>query len=127
MAGAMIAIHAAAAAKRRTNVLDAFRVHGATAPDRARALQELGISSGEPALAELMTRGVIRAVDGRGRPAVLGDPMSRVEGFYLDEATFVANRDGGTMSRSDVRAIAVILAMVLLFLGVAVFQKLASG
>lgn len=127
MAGAMIAIHAAAAAKRRTNVLDAFRVHGATAPDRARPLSELGISSEEPALAEMMSTGVIRAVDGRGRPAVLGDPMSRVEGFYLDEATFVASRDGRTMSRSDIRAILVIVALVLLFLGAAVLQKLAGS
>jgi hypothetical protein len=32
----MIAVHAAAAARERTRVLDAFRVHDATAPDRAR-------------------------------------------------------------------------------------------
>ena len=65
--GAMIAIHAAAAAaKARSDVLDAFRVRGATAPDRARPLYDLGLALDNAALREFFAAGILRGVDARG-------------------------------------------------------------
>ena len=91
----MIAIHAAAAAqKAKTDALDAFRIHGATAPERARPLHDLGLGGDSTAVAELIAAGVVRGVDSRGRLTVLGDIVDRVEGYYLDEVAFIANRDG---------------------------------
>ena len=93
-AGAMIAIQAAAsAAKARTRILDAFRIHGATAPERARPLEELGLSPQDHTLLRCITVGVVRGVDARGRPVILGDATARVAGFYLDEAEWVRQRD----------------------------------
>jgi hypothetical protein len=93
--GVMVAIHAAAAAqKAKTDALDAFRVHGATAAERARPLRDLGLTLETDAVAKLIESGVVRGVDSRGRLTVLGDSIDRVEGYYLDEVAFIANRDG---------------------------------
>lgn len=127
MSGAIMAIHAAQAQKRRTAVLDAFRLRGATSQDRARPLSELGLAADDAALAELLQKGVIRALDSRGRPAVLGDAMARIEGFYLDEATFIADREASGFSRSDRVAVAVIVAIALAFVGTVLMMKLARG
>ena len=56
--GAMIAAHAAhaAAVRARTAVLDAMRVQGATAPERAHPLVELGLSADSAALREWLAR-----------------------------------------------------------------------
>ncbi len=120
--GVMVAIHAAAAAqKAKTAALDAFRVHGATAPERARSLRDLGLDLGNDAVAKLIETGVIRGVDSRGRLTVLGDSIDRVEGYYLDEAAFIANRDGtdGTRSRKQAWLIAIaILVAVAVAMGV---------
>lgn len=77
--GAVIAA-AAAAKRRRTNaILDAFRLAGATAPERATSTADLGLS-GSSELDDLMTRGVIVA-------------GSRGGTWYLSEAAFVEYRD----------------------------------
>lgn len=71
----------AAAAQRRKQldrVLDAFRVAGATAPDRAVSLSHLGRGYGEAD--ELLRAGVLRAGPQR-------------ESWYLDESAYVAFRD----------------------------------
>ena len=111
--GVMIAIHAAAAAeKAKTQVLDAFRVHGATAPDRVCTLADLGLTDNEDAVAKLISAGVIRGVDSRGRLTVLGDSIDRVAGYYLDEPAFIALRDGAASSGARKQAVAIVCAFV---------------
>ena len=93
---AMLAVHAAAAAAReRTRVLDAFRINDATAPERARPLAELGLAADDRAMADLVQSGVIRGVDARGRPTVLGDQFARPSAFYLDEGSAIVDRNRG--------------------------------
>lgn len=115
--GAMIAIHAAAAAaKARADVLDAFRVTGATAPERARGLHDLGLQLDNHALREFFTSGVLRAVDARGRAVIAGEMSGAGDRFYLDEAAFIADRDGahGAAQRQAGVAIAVVFGVLLL-------------
>lgn len=115
--GAMIAIRAAAAAaKARTEVLDTFRLKDATAPDRARALHDLGLPLDSRALRELFESGVLRGVDSRGRPLIEGGMAGAGDRFYLDEAAFVARRDGagGGMRRRQLIAVAAALGVLLL-------------
>ena len=92
-----------AAAKARTRVLDTFRTHDATAPTRARTLADIGLA-GDDAVVKLIEAGVIRPVDSRGRLTLLGDSIDRVAGYYLDEAAYIAHRDGAdrTSSRNAV-------------------------
>ena len=130
--GAMIAIHAAAAAARaRTHALDAFRVRGATAPERARPLVDLGLTADDRALRGLLAEGVVRAVDARGRATVIGDDFARVAGYYLDEAAFVAQRDrggSGGPERARTRArILAVLAAALAALGAGLLLSLGRG
>ena len=115
--GAMIAIHAAAAAvKARADVLDAFRLKGATAPDRARALYDLGLQLDNHALPEFFTSGVLRGVDARGRAVMAGEMSGAGDRFYLDEAAFIAVRDGagGAANRHQVLLVAVAVGVMLL-------------
>ena len=110
--GAMIAVHAAhAAAQAQAKVLDAFRVRSATAPERALPLAELGLSSADRTLGAFVASGVVRAVDSRGRPAVIGHESVRPAGFYLDEGAYVAQRDRKT--RTSQRVVLVTLAVLL--------------
>lgn len=119
--GVMIAIHAAAAAqKAKTEALDAFRIHGATAPERSRPLRDLGLTMESTAVGKLIASGVVRGVDSRGRLAVLGDTIDRVEGYYLDEAAFIANRDGTHRSSTQKQVRWVIAALVAMAIGAAV-------
>jgi hypothetical protein len=118
--GVMIAIHAAAAQKAKCDALDAFRIHGATAPERARPLRELGFSGGNTAVAELIASGVIRGVDSRGRLTVLGDTIDRVDGYYLDEVAFIANRDGTGRASRGKRLRWVMGALALVAVGAAI-------
>jgi hypothetical protein len=117
--GAWVAIHAAttaaAAAKARTNALDCFRTHDATAPDRARTLTEIGLADDDRAVTELISAGVVRGVDSRGRLTVLGDVDDRVAGYFLDEAAFIAHRDhkAGVSTRSSAIAIYIVAALAL--------------
>ena len=125
----MIAINAAAsAAKARTRVIDAFRLRGATAPERARPLAELGLASDDRALGAYIASGVIRGVDPRGRPAVIGYEHSRIEGYYLDEGAYMAERDrgGGGLRRSRVLLVIVGILLVLLVLPL-VFLAIQRG
>jgi hypothetical protein len=106
----------AVAAKERAKVLDAFRVRGATAPDRAKPLGELGLSSDDRQLGAFIASGVIRGVDTRGRASVIGDTVNRVAGYYLDEAAWVAQRDRAAIDPRK-RAVLLLLALVLAILG----------
>ena len=109
---AMIAVHAAnAAAQAQAKVLDAFRVRSATAPERALPLAELGLSSADRTLGALIASGVVRAVDSRGRPAVIGHESARPAGFYLDEGAYISQRDRRTQTSRRV----VLVALAVLF------------
>jgi hypothetical protein len=76
--GALVAIMAAAHARRLQDVTDAFRLGDATAPERARSLEALGVAHAAEA-AELADAGVL--VPGRAAGT-----------WYLSEAAVVARR-----------------------------------
>ena len=117
MSGAMIAIHAAAAADAaRATIADAFRLKGATAPERAVPLDQLGVAIDEKALGEFIDSGVIRGVDSRGRLTVIGDELRQPKAYYFDEATFLASRDNKKQS-AHVRTLLIGLALALGLLG----------
>jgi hypothetical protein len=101
-AGAMVAVHAAMAAQARSDVLDAFRVHGATAAVRAKSLVELGITEQASAIELLMHEGCVRSVDHHGRPMVPGDAPADAVRYFLDEAALLAVRDAGTKQKTSV-------------------------
>ncbi len=105
----------AAAAKARQNILDSFRLRGATAPDRARTLRELGLDRDMPALDALMKQGIVRGIDHRGRPAVHGESLGRYDGYFLDESAFVAHRDGARgSSQKQATVVLIVIAGALL-------------
>ena len=117
---AVIMAHAAkAAATARTRILDAFRLRDATAPERALPLAELGLAVDDKYLAEFIRSGVIRGVDSRDRPTVIGYEHVRIGGYFLDERVYIAERDrhdrGGTgRQRRVVLAIMFWLIVVLI-------------
>lgn len=91
---------AAAAAERRH--LDALRIAGATAPERARPLEQLDLSR-DDAFGRLAARGVVRQAGG---------------GVYLDEVAFIAHRDrpAGSPRASLVLTLLLTLLVVVLAL-----------
>jgi len=124
---AMIAVQAAHAAKKeRQRIIDSFRLQGATSPESARPLAELGIPMSDSALATYIRAGVIRGVDTRGRPAVTGHEDARIGAYYLDESAYIEHRDrsetGSPGARRSMMWIAIVLFVLLvplLFLAVA--------
>ena len=115
--GTWVAIHAAttaaAAAKAKTHVLDCFRSNDATAPDRARALREIGLADDDRAVGELIAAGVVRGADSRGRLTVLGDSIDRVVGYYLDEPAYITHRDQKATTDTRKSALAIVVVMLL--------------
>jgi hypothetical protein len=98
--GAVVAAAAAAHAKRKQDILDAFRLAGATAPERARPLAELGLApNGE--VEEFIKEGILVSAP-------------RAGAWYLSEAAYVTRRDarGPRVARIIVMvfAIAIVLA-----------------
>ena len=79
--GAMLAVHSAAATEAKKKLVDAFRIRGATAPERALPLPELELTSDDRGLGDLISSGVIRGVDPRGRPTVIGYEEARVAAY----------------------------------------------
>ena len=114
---AMIAVQAANAAKKeRQRIIDAFRLQGATSSERARPLAELGIPMSDSALAAFIRAGVIRGVDTRGRPAVMGHEDARIGAYYLDENAYIEHRDRSEAGSPGARKAMMWLAIVLLLL-----------
>ncbi len=118
MSGGAVIAAAAAAARREAiaRVLDAFRVAGATAPDRGRSLESLGLVSAGP-LEVLQTTGVLKA-------------GTTPDGWYLDEAAYVAQRDGTAPGRSRRKMIMLVVIAVLvavLLVAVAVMTRGGAG
>jgi hypothetical protein len=76
----------------------------------------------DAAFREFVAAGVIRPVDVRGPPTVLGDPSADVAGYYLDEAAFAAHRDRQqNVSPRQAVAVLLTLAVVLVLSVVVVF------
>ncbi len=91
-----------------------------------RPLVALGLASSDSALGGLIKAGVVRGVDSRGRPTVLGDGLDRVASYYLDEPAYVAHRD--TKTRADCKlAIPLVVAFVLLLVGVALLVQVTRS
>ena len=106
--GAAAAAIIAARQRRIQDVIDAFRVAGATAPDRARSLDELGVTNLDEANS-LLESGALSSGRERGT-------------YYLNEAAVIAIRE----SRKPVRAIAIVAAIVVLLIGLG-FSFYAMG
>jgi hypothetical protein len=114
-AGAMVAIMAAnaaaAAAAAQQRQLDAFRVAGATAPERAQRPETIGLSR-DDTFERLMQEGVLRdAGDGR---------------VWLDEAALIARRRVRS-PRSTRIAVVIGLLVAVLLVGLAVLLMARSG
>jgi hypothetical protein len=97
--GAVVAIAAAARARRIQEIVDAFRRSGATTPARATMIESLSIDTTQSEYEELLRDGVIRQIDGTSR-------------LYLDENAYIVRRD----ARRD-RAKLVMLTMLLVVAG----------
>ena len=103
--GAVVAAAAAAHRRRLNHVLDTFRIAGATAPERARTLDDLQLQTNRE-LEELVSEGVLVQ---RGRSS----------DWWLDEMVYARWRDRRRHSRAAVLiAIALVVAAGLLVLGI---------
>lgn len=101
--GAVVAIAAAAHARRIREVTDAFRLAGATAPERARPLDALGVTQAS-------------AVDELARAGVLV-PGPGPDTWYLSEAAVIARRDRRVPRRVLVVLVLLLVATMALLLG----------
>jgi hypothetical protein len=77
--GAMIGVIAAASARADADLLERFRIAGATAPERAQPLDRLGVSD-SPGVTRYLTDGVICR------------SPSAADRYYLDEVALAAYR-----------------------------------
>ena len=96
--GAVIAAAAAAHTRRVRTLVDAFRLAGATAPERARTPESIGAARGA-VFDELVRDGVLVAGPGAGT-------------WYLGEAAYVARRD--SRSARARRALVLVTGMLIL-------------
>lgn len=110
MGGGAVVAAAAAAHKRRTQfILDAFRTADATAPDRARSLEQLGVIENIE-LDQLCRAGVV--LEG-------SEPGS----WYLSETAYIANRANAARR---VGRVAIVLAVVLVLFVAVLLYSLTS-
>lgn len=122
--GALAAtIAATTAARARTELLDAFRVHEATSVDRASSLADLDLTDKSSRLETLLRDGVVRAVDARGRVCDSTHMHIDTARFYLDEGALVAQRASGSKKQAVQIALAILLALALVGFGVSIFGR----
>jgi hypothetical protein len=107
-AGAVVAAAANAKRKARARILDAFRLAGATAPERARSLAEIGLTQ-DREMEELMGAGVISSGAQRAT-------------WYLNEAAFIALRDARPQQIVRV-LLALVLAVLVILVGVLAYRS----
>ena len=100
--GATAAVIIAAHQRAIGRVIDAFRVAGATAPERSQTLDRLGLTR-NTAVRDLERAGVIR-------------PGASSGSWYLDEQAYVTRRE----SRSRRARIGVTIALISVFVLLAV-------
>ena len=94
--GAAVAAIAAARQRRIQEIVDAFRLADATAPDRARSLETLALSeTGE--LKSLIVDGILM-------------PGHREGTYYLSEVGYIYQRD----DKRALKAVVIISAIILL-------------
>jgi hypothetical protein len=93
---------ASAAAMARQRVLDAFRISGVTAPERARTLESLGLVR-DGAFEQLVKEGIVR-------------PSTGANGFYLDESAVIAHRDRKPSRATITVLVAIMVGMLLIAL-----------
>ena len=107
--GAIVGIIAAGATARAgDDLLERFRVAGATAPDRAQSLDQLGVTTSTGFLVRYAQAGVIR--------------QTRPDRFYLDESAFAVYR-----RRNGRAAVAIGLAAGLLGLIAAIAAAVTAA
>ena len=106
MAGGAVVAMAAARARRVRDVMDAFRLADATAPDRARSLDEIGITA--PAEVAMLSEAGI----------VVQDPRSG--GWWLSESAYIAHRD-----QQPKKAVRVLLVLITIALIIVAFGMIA--
>jgi hypothetical protein len=109
--GAVIAAVAAARARRVRDVMDAFRLADATAPDRARSLDEIGITA--PAEVAMLSEAGI----------VVQDP--RTGAWWLSEHAYVAHRDQQPKKAIRVLLVFIAIALVIVAAGMLALMKSA--
>lgn len=109
--GAVIAAMAAARAQRVREVLDAFRLADATAPERALSLDEIGIAAAAE-VAMLSEAGI-----------VLQDP--RTGGWWLSERAYVAHRD--RQPKKAMRTLLLFITITLLIVGIGMIVLLVTS
>ena len=105
--GAVVAAAAAAHAQRIQEIVDAFRLAGATDPTRARSLEELGLAQ-TGALEELRRQGVVV-------------PLSTSGPWYLSESAYIARRDARPSRAVRIAILAIAIAVILAGAGMALF------
>lgn len=96
----MVAIMAAARAKRMEDILDAYRVAGATSADRAIEAGALGLTEHESEIADFLKHGVL--VEGRRGT------------MHLDEARYVAYRERASSKTTKVVLVILIISVAVL-------------
>ena len=108
--GATVAAIAAVRKRRRREILDAFRLADATAPERARTIESLGLAGNRELDHFIEERLIV--------------PGSRAGSMYLDESAWVAHRDASSSRQMRIIAAAVLF---LLALGAALLVNLVGG
>lgn len=101
MGATIAAVIAASSARVAEDLLERFRVSGATAPDRAQSLSQLGLTPDAAMLAQYAQAGVIC--------------QTRGDRFYLDESAYAVYRRRGTRT-----AMIIAIAAGLMAVGMAV-------
>lgn len=105
--GAAAAAVIAARQRRIQEIVDAFRIADATAADRARTLDTIGLAhTGE--LQELIVEGVLM-------------PGAREGTYYLSEVGYIYRRD----DRRGIKAVAIVM-VVILVIGAILLPIMAS-
>ena len=110
--GAVVAAVAAARARRVRDVMDAFRLADATAPERARSLDEIGIAA--PAEVAMLSEAGI----------VVQDPRSG--GWWLSEQAYIAYRDQQPKKAIRVLLVFIAVALVIVAAGMLALMKTAK-
>jgi hypothetical protein len=105
---AATAVIIAAKQRRIQDVVDAFRVGDATSPDRARRLEELGVTHLREA-EELASDGVLQ-------------PGRRAGTFYLSEAAYIEKRQ----TRKQTAVVVIVILVIVVSLGAIVLAAVTK-
>ena len=107
--GALVAAEMAARKRRIQAVLDAFRLAGATSPERARTREQLGLGDSIE-LDQLYRTGVVL-------------PGAEPDTWYLSEVAYVAHRGQVAGRRHIVVVVLIAIALFLVSLGYLIVMR----